>query len=63
MRELFSRATANPKSSAVGLLLAVTTITGALTAQGVTLGRAGTGTVVTLVSGIATALMGLLARD
>jgi hypothetical protein len=63
MQQMFQRITANPKSSCIGLLLAVTTVTGALTAQGVTLGHAGTGTTVTLISGVATALMGLLARD
>ena len=63
MRELFSRVTANPKSSAVGVLLAVTTVTGVLTTQGISLGKAGTGTVVALVSGLATAFLGLLAKD
>jgi hypothetical protein len=45
------------------LLIAVVTIAGVLSQQGVTLGAAGTGTVITLVSGIASALLGLLARD
>jgi hypothetical protein len=53
----------NPKTSVTGVLLAVVTIAGALSQQGITLGTAGTGTVVTLVSGLATALLGLLARD
>jgi len=52
-----------PKTSATGLLIAIVTIAGALSQQGVTLGTAGTGTVITLVSAIATALLGLLARD
>jgi hypothetical protein len=52
-----------PKTSAAGLLIAIVTIAGALSQQGVTLGTAGTGTVITLVSAIATALLGLLARD
>jgi hypothetical protein len=52
-----------PKTSAAGLLIAVATIAGALSRQGVTLGTAGTGTVVMLASGIATALLGLLAQD
>lgn len=63
MNELISRITKNPKSSAIGLLLAVTTIAGVLSQQGVTLGKAGTGTTVALISGIATAMMGLLAKD
>jgi hypothetical protein len=53
----------HPKTSAAGLLIAVVTIASALSRQGITLGAAGNGTVVTLVSALATALLGLLARD
>ena len=53
----------HPKTSTAGMLIAVVTIAGALSQQGITLGAAGNGTVVTLVSGLATALLGLLARD
>jgi hypothetical protein len=53
----------HPKTSAAGLLIAVVTIASTLSQQGITLGVAGNGTVVTLVSGLATALLGLLARD
>jgi len=53
----------HPNTSAAGLLIAVVTIASALTQQGITLGAAGNGTVVTLISGLATALLGLLARD
>lgn len=53
----------HPKTSAAGLLIAVIAVAGALSQHGVTLGAAGTGTVVTLVSAIATALLGLLAQD
>ena len=53
----------HPKTSAAGLLIAVVTIASVLSQQGITLGAAGSGTVVTLVSGLATALLGLLARD
>lgn len=53
----------HPKTSAAGLLIAVVTIARVLLQQGITLGAAGTGTVVSLVSAIATALLGLLARD
>jgi len=52
-----------PKASAAGLLIAVASIAGVLSQQGVTLGKAGTGTVVTLASALATALLGLLAKD
>ena len=52
-----------PKTSVAGLLIAVVAIAGVLSQQGISLGRAGTGTVVSLVAAIATALLGLLARD
>lgn len=53
----------HPRTSAAGLLIAVVTIAGVFSQQGLTLGAAGTGTVVTLIGAIATALLGLLARD
>jgi hypothetical protein len=53
----------HPKTSAAGLLIAAMTVAGVLTQQGVTLGKLGTGTVVSLVSALATALLGLLAKD
>jgi hypothetical protein len=53
----------HPKTSAAGLLIAIATVTGVLSQQGITLGTAGTGTVVSLVGALATALLGLLAKD
>jgi hypothetical protein len=53
----------HPKTSVAGILIAVATIAGALSRQGISLGSAGNGTVVTLVSALATALLGLLAQD
>jgi hypothetical protein len=53
----------HPRTSAAGVLIATVTVAGVLSQQGVTLGNAGTGTVVALLSAIATALLGLLARD
>jgi hypothetical protein len=53
----------HPKTSAAGLLIAIVTIAGVLSQQGISLGTAGNGSVVTLISGLATALLGLLARD
>jgi hypothetical protein len=53
----------SPKTSIAGLLIAVVTIARVLSQQGITLGAAGNGTVITLVSGLATALLGLLACD
>lgn len=53
----------HPKTSVAGVLLAVVTVAGVLSGQGVTLGHAGTGTVVALIASIGTALLGLLSRD
>jgi hypothetical protein len=53
----------HPKTSAAGLLIAIVTIATVFSQQGVNLGHAGSGTIVTLVSAVATALLGLLARD
>jgi hypothetical protein len=53
----------HPKTSITGLLIAILTIAGVLSQQGINLGHAGTGTVVTLVSAVATALLGLFAKD
>ena len=59
----FSNALKHPRTSAAGLLIAVVSIMGVLSQQGITLGKAGTGTVVSLVTAMASALLGLLARD
>lgn len=53
----------HPKTSAAGLLIAIVTIGGVLSQQGIGLGSVGAGTVVSLATGLATALLGLLARD
>jgi len=53
----------HPKTSAAGLLIAVASVAGVLSQQGITLGNVGSGTVVTLASALATALLGLLAKD
>jgi hypothetical protein len=53
----------HPKTSAAGVLIAVVTIASVLSQQGITLGKVGTGSVITLICGLATALLGLLARD
>ena len=52
-----------PKTSAAGVLIAVVTIAGVLSQQGISLGKAGSGTVISLITAIATAPLGLLARD
>ncbi|HEY1904008.1 MAG TPA: hypothetical protein VGG56_16375 [Terracidiphilus sp.] len=58
-----SNAWNHPKTSTAGLLIAVVTVAGVLSQQGINLGHAGSGTVVTLVGAVATALLGLLAKD
>ena len=60
---IFSNAMAHPRTSAAGVLIAIVSITGVLSQQGITLGKAGTGTVVSLVTAMASAMLGLLARD
>jgi hypothetical protein len=60
---VFANALAHPRTSAAGVLIAIVSIMGVLSQQGITLGKAGTGTVVSLVTAIASALLGLLARD
>jgi hypothetical protein len=63
MLSYFSNALNHPYTTVVGILVAVVTVAGVLSQQGVSLGHAGTGTVVTLVSALATALLGILAKD
>ena len=53
----------HPKTSVAGVLIAMATVAGELSQHGVTLGTAGTGTVVSLAGAVATALLGLLAKD
>jgi hypothetical protein len=53
----------HPKTSVTGMLIAVTTVAGVLSQQGVVLGHVGAGNFVTLAGALATALLGLLARD
>jgi hypothetical protein len=61
--ELWGRVIEHPKTSVAGLLLGLTSVLSVLQQQGISLGHAGSGTVVTLVSAMATALLGLLAKD
>jgi hypothetical protein len=60
---VFSNIWQHPKTSVAGVLIAVGTIAGLLAQTGVTLGRMGTGTVVSFVGALSAALLGLLARD
>lgn len=63
MANVLSNIVDHPKTSIAGLLIGIVTIGGVLSQQGITLGSAGKGTVVALVAGIASALLGLLAKD
>ncbi len=63
MNSLIANIWNHPRTSAAGLLIAVVAVSGVLSQQGITLGHAGTGSVVTLIAALATALLGLLARD
>jgi hypothetical protein len=60
---LFANVLAHPRTSLTGAAIAVVSLMGTLSQQGITLGKAGTGTVVSLVTGVASAFLGLLARD
>jgi len=53
----------HPRTSIAGVLIAVATVAGVLSQQGITLGSAGTSTVVSLAGALASAFLGLLARD
>jgi hypothetical protein len=53
----------HPKTSISGVLIAIVTITGVLSQQGITLGHAGKGTIVALIGALATALLGLVSKD
>ncbi len=53
----------HPRTSATGLLIGIASVGSVLSQQGVTLGKAGTGNYVSLATGIATILLGLLAQD
>jgi hypothetical protein len=60
---LLSNTWNHPRTSIAGLLIAIATISGVLSQQGITFGHAGTGTVISLIAALATALLGLIARD
>ncbi len=53
----------HPRTTATGVLIAVASIAGVLSQQGVTLGHVGGGNTVALAGALATALLGLVARD
>jgi hypothetical protein len=53
----------HPKTTIAGILTCIVTVCGVLTQQGISLGHVGTGTVVALIGALASALLGLLAKD
>lgn len=53
----------HPRTSAAGVLIAVATVAGVLSQHGITLGTVGGGSAVSLAAALATALLGLVARD
>lgn len=53
----------HPKTTFGGLLIAVIAVGGALSQQGVSLGHVGTGTVVTMIVAVSSALLGVVAKD
>jgi hypothetical protein len=53
----------HPRTTFTGLLIGVAGIGSVLSQQGVTLGKAGTGNYVSLATGLATVLLGMLAQD
>ena len=61
--KLIENTLAHPRTSIAGMLIAMVSIMGVLSQQGITLGKAGTGSVVSLATAMASALLGLLARD
>ncbi|MDE3201684.1 MAG: hypothetical protein KGN79_12270, partial [Acidobacteriota bacterium] len=63
MKNWFANIWNHPRTSATGLLIAVASIAGVLSQQGVTLGHVGDGNIVALAGALATALLGLVARD
>jgi hypothetical protein len=59
----FSNIWQHPKTTIIGVLVALATAIPVLAAQGITLGHAGTGTVVGLVGSLTAVFLGALARD
>lgn len=59
----FSNVVNHPKTSTAGLLIGIVSIASVLSQQGVTLGHVGSGDVLSMVAGVATVLLGLVAKD
>ena len=53
----------HPRTTFTGLLIGVASVGSVLSQQGVTIGKAGTSNYVTLATGLATVLLGMLSQD
>lgn len=53
----------HPKTTITGILVGVLTVAPVFSGQGITFGHAGTGTSLALISGLASAVLGLVAKD
>lgn len=60
---IFANIWNHPRTSITGLLIGVAGVGSVLSQQGVTMGKAGNGNVVSLASSIAAMLLGLFAKD
>ena len=63
MMKMIDRVVQHPKTTAAGLLIGLTSVLGVLQQQGFSFGQVGKGTGMSLATGLATALLGLLAKD
>ena len=63
MMGMIDRVVQHPKTTAAGLLIGLTSVLGVLQQQGFSFGQVGKGTGISLATGLATALLGLLAKD
>ena len=63
MMGMIDRVVQHPKTTAAGLLIGLTSVLGVLQQQGFSFGQVGKGSGISLATGLATALLGLLAKD
>jgi hypothetical protein len=63
MSEIIGRAWEHPKTTAAGMLIGLTSVLGVLQQQGICWGHVGSGTGISLACALATAVLGLLAKD
>ena len=63
MSGVIDRVVKHPKTTAAGLLIGLTSVLGVLEQQGVSFGHVGKGSGISLAAGLATAPLGVLARD